>query len=106
MIQGFLVYLGLDKATINLLGLTKIGQGKGLTVTGLIEYDNFEGIIEIIDQDQKVIGRIINIEISIKNTENIIIPIQEFDIPIIGIKSILQFSWLLLSDKKAIFLLK
>ena len=106
MIQGFLVYLGLDKATINLLGLTKIGQGKGLTVSGLIEYDNFEGIIEIINQDQKGIGRIINKEISIKNTENIIIPIQEFDIPIIGIKSILQFSWLLLSDKKAIFLLK
>ncbi len=106
MIQGFLVYLGLDKATINLLRLTKIGQRKGLTVSGLIEYDNFEGIIEIINQDQKVIGRIINIEISIKNTENIIIPIQEFDIPIIGIKSILQFSWLLLSDKKAIFLLK
>ena len=106
MIQGFLVYLGLDKATINLLGLTKIGQGKGLTVSGLIEYDNFEGIIEIINQDQKGIGRIINKEISIKNTENIIIPIQEFDIPIIGIKSILQFSWLLLSDKKAFFLLK
>ena len=104
--SGFSGYLGLDKAIIKLLGLTKIGQGKGLTVTGLIEYENFEGIIEIVSQDQKVIGRIINKEISIKNTENIIIPIQEFDIPIIGIKSILQFSWLLLSDKKAIFLLK
>jgi len=77
-----------------------------LTVTGLIEYENFEGIIEIISQDQKVIGRIINKDISIKNAVNNIIPIQEFDIPIIGLKSILQLSWLLLFDKKAMFLLK
>ena len=77
-----------------------------MTVTGLIEYENFEGIIEIISQDQKVIGRIINKDISIKNAVNNIIPIQEFDIPIIGLKSILQFSWLLLFDKKVMFLLK
>ncbi len=102
---GFSGYLGLDKDTISLLKLNNIGHGKGLTITGIIEYNNFEGFIEIINQKQEAIAKIINREQQNVPGKKKIIPIQEFDIPIIGIKSILQFSWLILSEKNGIFLL-
>lgn len=38
---GFTGYFGLDKESISLLNLPKIGRGKGVTVSGLIEYDNY-----------------------------------------------------------------
>ena len=104
---GFMGYFGLDKESISLLNLPKIGRGKGVTVSGLIEYDNYNGIIEIVDQEQKANIKILNKAIQqdeIKSGE--IIPIQEFGIPIIGIKSICQISWLILSERDAIFILK
>lgn len=85
---GFTGYFGLDKESISLLNLPKIGRGKGVTVSGLIEYDNYNGIVEIVNQEQKAIIKILNKtkQEEIKSGE--IIPIQEFGIPIIGIKSI------------------
>ncbi len=103
---GFTGYFGLDKESIKLLNLPKIGRGKGITVSGLIEYDNYNGIVEIVDQEQRTIIKILNKtkQEEIKSVE--IIPIQEFGIPIIGIKSICQISWLILSEREAIFILK
>ncbi|KKK46564.1 hypothetical protein LCGC14_0728710 [marine sediment metagenome] len=103
---GFTGYFGLDKESIKLLNLPKIGRGKGVTVSGLIEYDNYNGIVEIVDQEQRTIIKILNKtkQEEIKSVE--IIPIQEFGIPIIGIKSICQISWLILSEREAIFILK
>ncbi|KKM13207.1 hypothetical protein LCGC14_1718630 [marine sediment metagenome] len=103
---GFTGYFGLDKESIKLLNLPKIGRGKGVTVSGLIEYDNYNGIVEIVDQEQRAIIKILNKtkQEEIKSVE--IIPIQEFGIPIIGIKSISQISWLILSEREAIFILK
>lgn len=103
---GFTGYIGLDKESITLLNLPKIGRGKGVTVSGLIEYDNYNGIVEIVDQEQRAIIKILNKtkQEEIKSVE--IIPIQEFGIPIIGIKSICQISWLILSEREAIFILK
>ena len=103
---GFTGYFGLDKESISLLNLPKIGRGKGVTVSGLIEYDNYNGIIEIVDQEQKVVIKILNKTKQDEIKLDEIIPIQEFGIPIIGIKSICQISWLILSEREAIFILK
>lgn len=103
---GFTGYLGLDKESVSLLNLPKVGQGKGMTVKGLIEYENFQGIIEIIDQERKTLVKIFNKDKDEGEKAESIVPIQEFGIPIIGIKSIRQFSWLILFEKDALFLLK
>lgn len=103
---GFTGYFGLDKESISLLNLPKIGRGKGVTVSGLVEYDNYNGIIEIVDQEQKVVIKILNKTKQDEIKLDEIIPIQEFGIPIIGIKSICQISWLILSEREAIFILK
>lgn len=103
---GFTGYFGLDKESISLLNLPKIGRGKGVTVSGLIEYDNYNGIVEIVDQEQKVIIKILNKTRQDEIKSNEIIPIQEFGIPIVGIKSICQTSWLILSERESIFILK
>ena len=102
---GFSGYLGLDKETLNNLNLKKIGIGKGFTVQGLIEYQNYEGFVEIVDNEQKKLEMISMID-KINSKLGNIIPIQEFNIPIIGIKSIRQFSWLILSERDVIFILK
>jgi len=103
---GFSGYLGLDNETNSMLNLPKIGQGKGITVKGLIEYDNYEGIIEIVDDNQKSLVKIVNIDKTNEKSEKKIVPVQDFDIPIIGIKLIRQCSWLILSEKDFIFILK
>ncbi|MBA7503209.1 hypothetical protein ES706_01817 [subsurface metagenome] len=103
---GFSGYLGLDNETNSILNLPKIGQGKGITVKGLIEYDNYEGIIEIVADNQKSLVKIVNIDKTNENSEKKVVPVQDFDIPIIGIKSIRQCSWLILSEKDFIFILK
>ncbi len=103
---GFSGYLGLDNETNSVLNLPKIGQGKGITVKGLIEYDNYEGIIEIVDNNQKSLAKIVNIDKTNEKSEKEVVPIQDFEIPIIGIKLIRQCSWLILSEEDVIFILK
>jgi len=103
---GFSGYLGLDKDAISSLGLPKIGRGKGVTAKGIIDYDNYEGVLEIVDENEKSLVKIQNVDKDIKAQEKTKIPIQEFDIPIVGIKSIRQFSWLILSTKDALYLIE
>ena len=81
---GFSGYLGLDNNTIASLNLKKIGMGKGFTVNGFIEYQNYEAIAEIVDNEEKPIGKIQMID---TETEETIIPIQEFNLPIMGVKA-------------------
>lgn len=102
---GFSGYLGLDKDTIESLSLPQNGTGKGMTVKGLIDYKNYEGIGEIVDENQKTLEKVRNLDIP--NTPPVApILIQEFNFPIVGMKIICQFSWLILSEKKIICLLK
>jgi predicted aspartyl protease len=101
---GFSGYLGLDKETIKDLGLKQIGIGKALTANGLLDYSTFLGKAELIDQKNDSIGGITSIledKIEKKN-----IPVQEFEINIIGIKAIVQFNWLILGDKDILCILK
>jgi hypothetical protein len=106
---GYSGYLGLDKDTINALNLPNIGRGKGITVKGIIDYNNYAGTMEIVDENGKSIELIKNIDNSEdqkdQKKENLVV-IQEFDIPIMGIKSIKQFSWLILGTEKVIYLIK
>ncbi len=99
-------YLGLDKETINFLNLKKSGTGKGFTVQGFIEFENYEGYVEIIDNEEKSLVDISNIDELDSNLDKRIIPIQDFKIPIIGIKLIRQVSWMILSEQDAIFILR
>jgi hypothetical protein len=97
---GFTGYFGLDKKTIIELGLEQIGQGKALTITGDISYENYFGQVELIDEKQSILGKFKNVDelIDKKNIEQI--PIQLFRLPLMGIKSITQFSWLILGKKQ------
>ena len=94
---GFIGYLGLDLATIKNLKLPSIGKGKALTITGEIQFDNYKGKVDILGENQSVLGEIKNLD---ANSVEVEIPIQVFKVPIIGIKSIIQFSWLILEGKK------
>lgn len=97
---GFTGYFGLDKKTLIELGLEQIGQGKALTITGDISYENYFGQVELIDEKQSILGKFKNVDelIDKKNIEQI--PIQLFRLPLMGIKSITQFSWLILGKKQ------
>jgi len=100
---GFSGYLGLDKETISLIHLSETGYGKGLVAKGVIEYKNYEAIVELIDENDAIIEKVYKIDTLEKED---VISIQEFDIPILGIKIIKQFSWLILSDENILYLLK
>ena len=102
---GFSAYLGLDSYSIAALNLTNIGSGKALTVSGLIEYSNYQAFAEIIDENQMVIEQIQNLE-SAEGPETEFLIIQEFNIPILGIKAINQFSWFILGKQKVLCLIK
>ena len=94
---GFSGYLALDKETINQLGLERIGLGKAMTVNGLIEYNSYLGQAEFIDEKDGKLSSIEEINSTLKTNHTI--PIQEFNINLIGMKSILQNSWLILKSK-------
>ncbi len=102
---GFSGYLGLDKDAIAALNLPQAGTGKTMTVKGLMDYKNYEGTGEIVDAEQKILQKIKNLDSPEDNSQATII-IQEFNFPILGMKSICQFSWLILSEKKIICLLE
>jgi len=103
---GFTGYLGLDKKSIEELDLKKIGSGKGFTVKGLIDFNNFEAKAEIIDNEDRTLVIIKNIDEKRIEANRIKIAVQEFEIPIMGMKLIRQINWLILSERNAIFILK
>lgn len=103
---GFSGYAGLDKETIASLDLESIGHGKGVTVSGVIEYNNYIAIIEIVNLEETTVAQIFNKDHEKELENKFLIPIQEFDIPILGIKAIKQFSWLIQSEIEAILLMK
>ncbi len=107
---GFSGYLGLDQQSVQNLGLPKAGFGKALTASGEIHVDNFYGKVELMNTNQSPCGQIrFKESISIKdiNGDHSVdeIPIQMLNLPLLGMKSIAQFRWLLLPDKEAICLL-
>ena len=87
----------MDKKTINQLGLERIGLGKAMTVNGLIEYNSYLGQAEFIDEKDAKLSVIEETTSELKTKQ--IIPIQEFNINLIGMKSILQKSWVILHSK-------
>ncbi|QEE15542.1 hypothetical protein DSAG12_01368 [Promethearchaeum syntrophicum] len=94
---GFSGYLALDKKTINQLGLERIGLGKAMTVNGLIEYNSYFGKAEFLDENETKLSPIEETTSSSKT--NLIIPIQEFNVNLIGMKSIIQKSWMILHSE-------
>ncbi len=107
---GFSGYLGLDQQSIQNLGLPKAGFGKALTVSGEIHIDNFYGKVDLMNTNQVPCGQILfkeSISINDVNEDHSLdeIPIQMLNLPLLGMKSIAQFRWLLLPDKEAICLL-
>jgi predicted aspartyl protease len=102
---GFSGYIGLDIDTINALNLPKIGEGYALTANGTTKLENFAGIIEIINTENITIGSITNKERELINPDTKIVPIQSFNMAILGMKSINNFHWLLLPDKKLLMMI-
>ncbi|MHA1720811.1 MAG: hypothetical protein ACTSWX_01315 [Promethearchaeota archaeon] len=88
-------YLSMDKKTIAQLGLERIGLGKAVTINGLVEYNSFLGEAEFVDEKNAKLSTIE--EKSSKS--NFVIPIQELNINLIGMKSIRQKSWIILHSK-------
>ena len=102
---GFSGYLGLDSESIAALNLPKIGSGKALTISGLVDYDNYQSFAEIVDENQASIGQVQNLEAETDPaTEPILI--QAFNMPILGLKAINQFSWLILGQQKMLCMLE
>ncbi|TFF90461.1 MAG: hypothetical protein EU548_02915 [Promethearchaeota archaeon] len=104
---GFNGYIGLDNKTIQNLDLKKISSGFAFTVKGKIEFNNYEILAEIVNSSHIKLKRIKNIDetnLNKSQDSNIIIS-QDFRIPILGMKSIRQFSWIILSDEKLLCLI-
>ena len=102
---GFTGYFGLDKKTISELDLEQIGQGKAFTISSDINYENYLVQAELIDDKQAVLGKVKNIDESLDVKKQNDISVQQFKLPLIGIKSIIQFSWLILEGKKWVCLI-
>jgi predicted aspartyl protease len=102
---GFSGYIGLDADTINTLHLPKIGEGYATTANGLMNLQNFAGIAEIINADNTKIGETFNQERELIDPDTKIIPIQKFNIAIMGMKIIKNFHWLMLPDKKMLLMI-
>lgn len=103
---GFSGYVGLDNSTISMLKLTKMGTGKGLSINKIVEIENFEGTVELIDENQAPIAIIKNVDENKDQSDKTLIPIQAIKLPIIGMRVITQFRWLIVSDKQIICLIK
>lgn len=109
---GFTGYFGLDDKILQDLNLKKISQGKGYTVFGAITYDNYLCKVEILKPDKTPIKtiKINKDEISqlpkeYQNKNEFIIA-QKFDIPLIGMRAIIQFNWLIIKAKKIICMIQ
>jgi predicted aspartyl protease len=103
---GFSGYIGLDQDTILMLKLNKVGVGKGISIDRSIEIENFEAIAELIDKNQAQIAKIENIDKGKGEENKYLIPVQSINLPIIGMRVISQFRWVIISDRKIICLIK
>lgn len=96
---GFSGYLGLMKDVILQLGLNKIGTGKGIGVNGVISYNTFDGIIEFVSEEK---ATLFTLKGNQQKNGTKYIPVQEFGINIIGMKAIMQKSWIILHDRNVL----
>jgi hypothetical protein len=104
---GFSGYLGLDLDTINNLELDEMGSGNGFSVTGHFEFTYFKAKCQFGDEIEPNQGYFQNKESdSEQNIPNNEIPVQQFELPIIGMGVISQFRWLLIPDQRTILLVK
>ena len=103
---GFSGYIGLDQGTILMLKLNKVGVGKGISIDRQIEIENFEAMAELIDKNQAYIAKIENIDTTRDEEHKYLIPVQSINLPIIGMRVIAQFRWMIFSDKQTICLVK
>ena len=103
---GFTGYVGLDSITIKNLQLIKKGMGKGITINGITQFNIFLAKVEILSKINQPIKTILNLEAKkMKNKKNYEIPIQEFKIPLLGLKAIGQFNWVIFGEQKILALL-
>ncbi|MHA1518995.1 MAG: hypothetical protein ACTSVZ_04510 [Promethearchaeota archaeon] len=101
--NGFTGYLGLDSVSIKNLQLPKKGMGKAITISGIAEFDIYLAKVDILSKNNQVITSILNLET--QGEENKIIPIQDFKIPLLGLKAIGQLNWVIFGEKKILALL-
>ena len=97
---GFTGYLGLDRATLDGLGLKQIGTGKAHTITGEVSFTTYSGVVEIMKDTNTSLKNVLADEKDIEDGNDSIIPIQELNIPMVGIKTIQKFNWLIISGHK------
>jgi len=103
---GFSGYIGLDQDTILMLKLNKVGIGRGISIDRQIEIENFEAMAELVDKNQAYIAKIENNDTTRDEEHKYLIPVQSINLPIIGMRVISQFRWMIISDKQTICLVK
>jgi predicted aspartyl protease len=101
---GFTGHFALDKNTIQLLGLKRLAFGKAKTVTGIFEFETYQAFIELIDDKDGVIYKFQNLDDQGNKPE--LVPIQTFNINLIGMKAIKQKSWVIPKNQNMLILLK
>ncbi len=101
---GFTGYLGLDKATLGALGLKKLGTGDAMTVSGKISFATYAGTVEIMKDATVTLKQVHAINKDRIDRDDTTIPIQELKLPMVGMKTIQQFSWLIVAEKKMLCL--
>jgi predicted aspartyl protease len=101
---GFTGYLGLDKATLNELGLKHVGTGDAMTIAGKVSFTTYSGVIEIMKDATTTLKHVHAGDENVEDGNGSIVLIQELPIPMVGIKTIQEFNWLLVSEKKLLCL--
>lgn len=101
---GFSGYFGLDGDSINTLQLAKSGDAYALSAGGTVLFENYSGTAQILTADEKIIGTISNQERELIKSDLLVIPIQKFHVPIMGMKAIKLYHWLLLPDKEMLLM--
>ncbi|TFG18503.1 MAG: hypothetical protein EU530_09190 [Promethearchaeota archaeon] len=101
---GYTGHFALDEKTIQLLRLKQLAFGKAKTITGIVQFETFQAIIELIDDKERVIYKFQNQDDLENNPE--LVPIQTFNINLIGMKAIKQRSWVIPKHQNMLVLLK
>ena len=93
---GFTGYLGLDKLSLEELGLEQIGTGMAITIGGKVSFSTYSAIAEIMKDASTPLKQILLDGDEKEQT----IPVQELKIPMVGIKTINKFDWLIVAERK------
>nr|MDO8118172.1 hypothetical protein [Candidatus Sigynarchaeota archaeon] len=101
---GFTGYLGLDKVTLDELGLKRLGTGDAMTVSGKISFATYAGAVEIMKDPTVALKQVHAIKSDGIDKDSMIIPIQELKLPMVGMQAIQQFSWLIVAEKNLLCL--